>query len=155
MRRMGKRFTVVFEGDIAAFPSNPLKVDTVFGLPETIYDGDGLDERDRITAERDALAKQVDVLESNARVQAKLLADTGRERDGLRKALELARSIVSATCDPIIEASTAEPYRAVLAQIDAALTPALTDADGSGSREDPSHLYDTRNPNVLRERKGW
>lgn len=42
----------------------------------------------RLTAERNGLQGAVDVLESNARVQAKLLADTGRERDGMRKALE-------------------------------------------------------------------
>jgi hypothetical protein len=36
----------------------------------------------------DELTRAVDVLEANARVQAKLLADTGRQRDALVKALK-------------------------------------------------------------------
>jgi hypothetical protein len=43
---------------------------------------------ERTPNEHEYLVKSVDVLESNARVQAKLLADTGRQRDALVKALE-------------------------------------------------------------------
>lgn len=40
----------------------------------------------------DAANSMVDLLEKNARVQAKLLADTGRQRDALVKALGRSRA---------------------------------------------------------------
>ena len=52
-------------------------------------------ERDQ-AAEKKELEKIIDLLESNARIQAKLLADTGRERDEIRiqlvNAMEFARA---------------------------------------------------------------
>lgn len=111
-----QHFTMVFEGDIGKFEKNPLLTDTPFGRPVTIGRGDAFAERDDY--EDDALRlhrEKMDYFEKNI---------------ALRKALEAARPIVSATCDAIIEASTAEPYLAALSQIDAALTPAVPDADG-------------------------
>lgn len=46
----------------------------------------------RQAAEKNELEKIIDLLESNARIQAKLLADTGRERDDLRSQLVKANS---------------------------------------------------------------
>jgi len=50
----------------------------------------------RQAAEKKELEKIIDLLESNARIQAKLLADTGRERDEIRiqlvNAMEFARA---------------------------------------------------------------
>lgn len=60
MKRPGKWFTLVFEGDIVAFPSNPLKADTVFGIPYAVRSSDALEELDRITAERDGLRKALE-----------------------------------------------------------------------------------------------
>jgi hypothetical protein len=45
----------------------------------------------RQAAEKKELEKIIDLLESNARIQAKLLADTGRERDEIRIQLVTAR----------------------------------------------------------------
>jgi hypothetical protein len=47
-------------------------------------------------SQTEELEKIIDLLESNARIQAKLLADTGRERDEIRiqlvNAMEFARA---------------------------------------------------------------
>lgn len=49
------------------------------------------------------LRATISTLESNARAQAKLLADTGRERDGLRKAIsDIQRAAVEGrVCDDV------------------------------------------------------
>lgn len=44
-------------------------------------------ELDRLTAERDAALRTIEILEANARIQATILANTGRERDALKLAL--------------------------------------------------------------------
>lgn len=48
------------------------------------------DEIERLSKFLIAANSMIDLLESNARVQAKLLADTGRERDELRRQLTTA-----------------------------------------------------------------
>jgi hypothetical protein len=54
------------------------------------------EEIKRLTERLATAESTIDTLESNARVQAKLLADTGRERDELRKQLEKAQRCVAA-----------------------------------------------------------
>lgn len=48
-------FTILFVGDIGKFSSNPLQVETPFGLPEIVARGDVFEERDRLELERDEL----------------------------------------------------------------------------------------------------
>lgn len=64
------------------------RVNAIQGGAERYWEGRYHDA----TVEGDAAEASVDVLERNARIQAKLLADTGRERDRFRAALEKVRS---------------------------------------------------------------
>lgn len=67
------------------------------------------DEIERLSKLFIAAYSTIELLESNARVQAKLLADTGRERDELRKQLEAAEKISLGTIADlgIVEAQVA------------------------------------------------
>ena len=51
-------------------------------------------QRDNALLDMDRALKTADLFESNARVQAKLLEEAGRERDGLRKSLELTQGAI-------------------------------------------------------------
>lgn len=55
---------------------------------------------DKLKADLARSEKTVDVLESNARVQAKLLADTGRSLELAKKALEEALAFIDPDKDP-------------------------------------------------------
>lgn len=70
-----------------------------------------------LKARAEQAERSVDVLESNARVQAKLLADTGRWAKELERLLREARRCCDPAGDP-----TRLTHAAMTAQIDAALS---------------------------------
>lgn len=54
---MSKCFTVVFDGDVKALPSNPMKFQTLFGPVLTISYGDKCSENDRLRAQNAELVE--------------------------------------------------------------------------------------------------
>lgn len=54
--RHAERFTLVFEGSLRAFPSNPLKTETPFGTPIGASIGDGHAAYDNVVSAGNELA---------------------------------------------------------------------------------------------------
>lgn len=71
-----------------------------------------------VIRENDRLRDTIDVLESNARVQATLLADTGRERDQLHVAVEEMRSALASYRDAQRWATGTEEHRLAIQAAD-------------------------------------
>lgn len=136
--------------------SSPLEWRTKPGAPLSAPTEDLQATISRLTAD-------IETLESNARVQAKLLADTGRERDGLKRwreadlesrdiqnatilrlveALQGARSCLRHTHDRLIEytaefESLRSTINAEVRSINAALTTTKSNESGSTTNDVP------------------
>lgn len=80
-------------GKQIAMPASPEQITALLSKYEAVIK--------RQAAEKKELEKIIDLLESNSRIQAKLLADTGRERDEIRIQLDNANRALEVFADSL------------------------------------------------------